>query len=278
MFKFQDVLDNIVAEYISKNGVAVETEHKEENLNYLDKLMIDFLNGNEDAEKQKIEYPPNCYIEGKISAYAGTLSYEKIYRYTSCELAIHSDGARFMSCEKCNVPKEYNQEIIGKNMKELACGECRRNGGLSYIDWCNTNLLRSKADVHEGRRGLLYHLGLQEFVNKSLSLGFDTEKELLIFPLNHNQYVTLGFNGRNFTQSKEECKKVLAHYNFELVPIGQGKLKPLTHKESESPAMPYLDNRFYGTNGEIVIAGAAAYPDNGFKACQKGELILPYFL
>ena len=62
----------------------------------------------------------------------------------------------------------------------------------------------------------------------------------------------------------------------------EDKLTRQIDASGEYQRMPYLDNRFYGVDGEIVIAGRAGSVDrdgkldNGKYYCELGKMILPF--
>lgn len=226
-------------------------------------------NCNEYKKPRRLELPPNLYDEeGFIESFFGRLSYRHIFKHTSKKLVIHNDGGRQVPCTKCSIKHEYRLGMIGKNMMKAACSDCRRNP-LTYLGWANEKACKFR---HE-----LYQKGLLEFVEHDLSLGFDDEKKLLIFPLNKNQYVTLPFDGRDYLLSKAESLPVLLHYNRLLKQDkADGIFKPLFHNANVDANVPYLDNRFFGVNGEIVIAECAAFSDGGRKWQAQGKLILPF--
>ena len=227
----------------------------------------------EKPRRKKIEVPPNCYIDGKIKANFGTFTYAQIFKYTSRPLKIYNDGNRRMHCtlrepfKKCPTYHEYQTGQITKAMKDLACRDCWKSGGLTYFRWCNT--------VACDKRHNLHVKGLSKFIDW-LMLGYDAERQALIFPLNRCQYVTLGFNGREFTQPPEERKKVLMHFNLEMEINGKDGFKPIQTNGCGIPKMPYLDNRFYGDNGEVVIAGFLGQEDKGKNLVTSGKVILPF--
>lgn len=218
------------------------------------------------AQPRKIILPPNCYDEnGMIESYAGQFSYGQIFKFTHCPLEIHNDGRRIVSCRKCSLPRELKTGKITKKMKALACADCR--GNLNYIQACN--------NATEKIRHYLHLKGLVNFAD-FMMLGYDAEKKILIFPLNHHQYVTLGFDGREFTQPKAECLKVLMHFNRPLHKDSEGRFVPKWTGKCYCDELPYLDNRFFGTRGEVVIAGNPAFRDDGKRQVEEGKLLLPF--
>lgn len=223
----------------------------------------------EKVQNLQITIPPNCYVDGKINAYFGSFTYEQIYKYTSQPLKIKNNGGRRVPCTKCDILRKYNAREINSSYKKMLCAECVS----TYITYCNVNSL----DI----RGYLIKKGLERFID-DIQLGYDFEKQALIFPLNNNQYVELGFNGKEYTQSRAESLKVLMHYNRRLV-LENGEFKaPYNYCYVESPLMPYLDNRFYGVDGEMVIGGRAGSIDdngrldNGRYLIESGKMILPF--
>ena len=221
-------------------------------------------------KKRVIAAPPNCYVDGKIKANFGVFTYEQIYWYTKCPLDIKSGGSDRVPCSKCEIHQRYSAREIDYKYKKLVCANCHS----TYIKFCNSAAL----DI----RGGLVKKGLECLLN-AINLGYDAEKQALIFPLNDYQYIELGFNGREYTQPRAEYMKVLMHYNLALVQDGKGGFEvPYNFGWSEYQYMPYLDNRFFGLNGEEVIAGRACSIDekgnldNGKNYCEKGKMILPF--
>ena len=221
-------------------------------------------------QPRKLELPPNCYDdEGKIQAYFGTFTYSQIYNYTHCRVMIKDDGNKLVPCKKCWTNYEYCRGKITKTMKALACSDCRKNGYLDYLTWCSCGAMII--------RGGLYEKALLRFADYGLMLGYDIFKKALIFPLNKFQYVELPFDGKNFLQSQQDAMKILMHYNRPIEKGTDGKFKPKWLSGAHIPNfMPYLDNRFFGVAGEIVIAECAAFSDGGRKWQARGKLILPF--
>ena len=221
-------------------------------------------------KRRVIDAPPNCYVDGKITANYGVFTYAEIYRYTHCPLDIKSGGNARVPCSKCEIQQRFSARKIDRSKKNMICAGCK----TTYINFCNSTAL----DIRES----LVKKGL-EYLLSAIHLGYDAEKKALIFPLNDYQYIELGFNGREYTQSRAERMKVLMHYNLALVQEGNGGFKvPYNFSWNEYQRMPYLDNRFYGLNGEIVIAGRACSLDkdgnfdNGKYYYELGKMILPF--
>ena len=224
----------------------------------------------EGASPRRIETPPNCYVDGKITSNYGVFTYAEIYHYTGQPLKIKSGGGDRVSCSKCEIQQKYSAREIDARHKRLVCGSCNP----TYINFCNLAALDIRKSLV--KKGLEYLLNV-------INLGYDAEKKALIFPLNDEQYIELGFNGREYTQSRAERMKVLMHYNLALVEEEKGGFKvPYNFSWSEYQRMPYLDNRFYSVDGEIVIAGRACSLDkdgnldNGKYYCELGKMILPF--
>ena len=264
-----------ILEQIKKFPIPnLQTQQQAENAEQTQKKTVTMLNqpARTVTEKNALELPPNLYDEeGNIQAFFGRRNYRTIHKYTSQPLKIYNDGYRRIPCAKCYVKISYDNGAMGKAGKYSACADCRKAGGLTYIDWCNVNA------IDDSIRHELYKKGLLHFTD-DLSLGYDYEKNLLIFPLNKFQYVTLPFDGQKFLVPQNEALKVLAHYNR---PLAQNKntglYEPVWHTR-QFPFVPYLDNRFIGEDGRKIIAECAAYRDGGRDAQTTGKIIFPFSL
>lgn len=249
------------------NTDKVHEDKKIDASNVDNKAADEKANREKKSQSRKIDIPPNCYVDGKITAHFGVFTYREIFHYTSQPLEIKSGLRRRIPCSKCYVKQQLDRGEIKGDYKRLVCANC----GLSstYFGWCRTNAI----DI----RGSLLKNGLINFVYNHIGLGYDTEKEMLIFPLNHNQYLELGYSAGKYTQSREQSLKILMHYNRCLAKEENGKFKPTyNYNYSGMQLCPYLDNRFYSTNGQVVIAGCAVYEDDGKAEIASGRLILPF--
>ena len=242
-----------------KTGIYVEDDSDEilkkvmeEDLARADeKLDAEFIKAISESPAE-IKEPPNCYEDGKIKAYSGEYEYKTIYKYTSQRLKIYKDGGRKMPCKDCDVTKKYQSGEYDKSYQNYICADCknRTEGYETYLQRCNIDALKLSAYVMNEK-------GLCQLVD-NIGIGYDAAKQSLIFPLNGYQYVTLGFDGKEFTQSRAESLKVLMHYNRTIEPDGRGGFK--ASWTSCKLQMPYLDNRFYGTECEKVIATGLYLP------------------
>lgn len=256
-----ETVEKVLTSWSRKYKKEISAEKKSDEILY--QIMEDDLAADSAAEENvetdtikatlEIKPPPNCYENGKIKAYIGELEYSTIYKYTSQPLKIYKDGRRQMPCQSCDVTKKYQIGEYNRSYRHYICGDCKnRTGGYeTYLQRCNTAALNLSAHA-------LNEKGLNRLVD-NIGLGYDAEKKCLIFPLNGYQYVTLGYDGKEFTQSRAEVLKVLMHYNRTIEADGGGGFKA-----AWTPCklqMPYLDNRFYGTGGEEVIATGLSLPD-----------------
>ena len=166
--------------------------------------------------------PPNCYdSDGIIKAATG-----KRYRYI--------DIFKFTS-----LPVEI------------------KTAPENYFEWCHANLYNVLAVQ-------CYHkVGLSPYEDV-LKMGYDEKTREIIIPLNSQKYVSIGLNMGDYYhgwgyENKKSAMRILSHYNLQPYKNGESSLirnsAGVVEYRGCNYDTPYLDNRFIGTDGEIIFAG-----------------------
>ena len=183
--------------------------------------------------------PTNCYdADGYINCAFGTIHYSRIYYCTRLPVEIRQVER---DCQKCAYAYKGEYTLTDSRNYKSNCDNCEKLNG--YYEWAHNNVYNVLATM------ALTSAGLYPYINV-LKIGFDEETKELIIPLTRERYVAvkLNYGGSNSNfgyENASQAKRILSHFN----------LQPnQTAKSVCNYAMPYVDNRFYGINGEIIVA------------------------
>lgn len=238
----------ILAEYEKEsaveNGVVTECLMPE-----VVNAIVDEIQGEIDKSADENKTPPNLYVEGKISACGTVLDYANLSKWTRQPIPIFRN--HFIGAEGCTIKNRENRNLICKDCKE-------RFGGTSVIfdgRYCRQMDYIFHCHGVGAKRRIYYDfckVGLSAMLIEVLYLGYDSETQEFIFPLTDELYTTIPL--KDFLNKTQRAKIILAHYNRTIKRQSDGTFKATCSNEIEKAcaAMPYVDNRFYSTDGQII--------------------------
>lgn len=196
--------------------------------------------------------PPNCYdTEGLTKCYFGIVHYSQVYYCTRLPVEIRQVEK---NCKKCAYAPKGNLTLETARNYKSSCDNCEELNG--YYLWCYHRVFNVLATTALLSAGISLYIDI-------LKIGYDEETKEIIIPLTREKFVAVKLNNggsnSNFDYDNiSQAKRIFSHFNLQ--PNQAGKHLLVRNDEGAveyhgcNYAKPYLDNRFYGLNGEVVIA------------------------
>ena len=173
--------------------------------------------------------PPNCYdATGFIATAYGKRHYTEIRRLTQTPVEIKT--APIGDCTKCIYAK-------ARGTQHDTCAKCQELN--TYFEWCRTFEYDTRTNWFNCNNGLSGYRDV-------LKIGFDNVTSEIIIPLTGRQYVSIEIKDWFSVKDYAKANAILSHFN---------RLPRNMELSADNCSMPYLDNRFVGTDGEIIFAG-----------------------
>lgn len=196
--------------------------------------------------------PPNCYdTEGLTKCYFGIVHYSQVYYCTRLPVEIRQVEK---NCKKCAYAPKGNLTLETARNYKSSCDNCEELNG--YYLWCYHRVFNVLATTALLSAGISLYIDI-------LKIGYDEETKEIIIPLTREKFVAVKLNNggsnSNFDYDNiSQAKRIFSHFNLQ--PNQASKHSLVRNDEGAveyhgcNYAKPYLDNRFYGLNGEVVIA------------------------